>query len=122
MKKQKTLISIATLIVSSIIGVIIINQSAPTPFQGAELFMFYLLEMGMILALPALSPLFLSDVNGAADNIAVVLLLIILSFTTLGGWIWILRKSKKAWLITIPILIWVTIGSVLTFATLCMSV
>ena len=84
--------------------------------------MFYLLEMGMILALPALSPLFLSDVNGAADNIAVVLLLIILSFTTLGGWIWILRKSKKAWLITIPILIWVTIGSVLTFATLCMSV
>ena len=121
MKKQKILISIATLIVSSIIGVIVINQSAPTPFYGTELFMFYLLEMGMVLALPALSILFLSDVNGTAD-IAIVLLLITLSFTTLGGWIWILRQSKKAWLLIIPILIWVTIGSFLTFAALCMSV
>ena len=117
MKKQKMLISIATLILSSIIGVFTINQSVPTPFQGTELLMFYFLEIGMVLFLPALSISFLSDAHGIAD-IAIVILITFLSLTTLAGWIWIFKKSKKAWLITIPVLLWTAIGSFLTFAEL----
>ena len=121
MKKQKILISIATLIISSVIGVLIINQTAPTPFEGAELFLFYLLEMGMILITPFMAFEFIKFAYNTTES-AIFIFLFLTAILSLIWWIYLLIKGKRKWIIIIPVLIWVVVGSITTLNALCMSV
>ena len=121
MKKQKILISIATLIISSIVGVFIINQTAPTPFDGGELFMFYLLEMGMIVVLPFMSLGFIRF-SATVIGSAIFISMFAVAMLSLVWWIYLILKAKRKWTVIIPILIWVIIGSINTLNGLCMSV
>ena len=116
--KPKILISIITLIISSVIGVILVNTIFGTlPYEGKELWGFYLVECGMVIIMPVLG---LNNLwwFGTWDSF-VTFTLAIFSFVWL---IYLLIKSERKWIVSIPVVTWVLIGSWNTFLALVASV
>jgi len=115
---NKILISIATLILSSILGVVAVNTAwGAFPLEGKELWEFYLVEFGTIMIIP---------VQGVAQlwwfGLWDSIIIFMLASSSLVWVICLLIKSEKKWIVVVPILIWVLIGSWNTFLALAASV
>jgi hypothetical protein len=116
--KSKILISIVTLLISSLFGVILVNSFwGIFPFEGMELWGFYLVEFGMIMIMPVLG---LNNLwwFGIWDSF----ITFSLAISSLVWLIYLLMKSERKWIVAAPIVIWVLIGSWNTFLALVASV
>ena len=113
----KTKIGIS-LIAQFILGLVgSISLTIMLPYQSGVAGWILITALGVIqvLIMPIVL-LFNLDFTFESYQAGSIMMLAVLSLISLGWWIFIMVKSKKNWLVAMPIAAWVVIGTIATYA------